>query len=184
MHINTRFIPAGTVICKIFRRPRAYDARNPANETIRRQNPQNGGGQKSSRPLRMLLSIISAALLLPGAGCAVPKQELKKLQDVEYTIVEDRGIPEKLMETIEQKKAAEFKISFENDDGLYMVHGYGEQETGGYSIVIRDLYLTEHALYFDTELLGPKNGSNPQKKPSFPYIVVKTKKYKQNIVFE
>ena len=50
--------------------------------------------------------------------------------------------------------------------------------------MVRDLFLTENALYFDTELLGPENGSDPQKKPSYPYIVVKTKMYKQNIVFE
>ena len=112
------------------------------------------------------------------------KQEPKKLKDIDYTILENRDIPEKLMETSEQKKGAEFKLSFETDQDLYLVHGYGEQETGGYSIVVRDLYLTENALYFDTELLGPKNGSDPPKKPSYPYIVVKTKKYKQNIVFE
>lgn len=217
MHINPKFMPAGTIIHQIFPRLRAYIPQNPVLETIRgrknrivcgvQKNAQTAdgvpkslqtadgvqknvqtadGGPKSIslQLLRVFLSIAISALLLPAAGCAVSKQDAKKLQDVEYTIVEDRGIPEKLMETIERKKEAEFKISFENDDGMYLVHGYGEQETGGYSIAVRDLYLTGNALYFDTELLGPKNGSNPQKKPSFPYIVVKTKKYKQNIVFE
>ncbi len=133
----------------------------------------------------VLLIVIAAALVLAlFSGCAPMKQERKKLKDVDYTILKDREIPEKLAAAIEQKKEAEFKISFETDSDLYLVHGYGEQETGGYSIVVHDLYLTENALYFDTELLGPENGSNPQKKPSYPYIVVKTKKYKQNIVFE
>lgn len=132
-----------------------------------------------------LLSVIAAALALALlSGCAASKQAPKKLKDVDYTILQTRDIPDKLAETIEQKKEAEFKLSFETDQDLYLVHGYGEQETGGYSIVVRDLYLSENALYFDTELLGPKNGSDPPKKPSYPYIVVKTKKYKQNIVFE
>ena len=136
-------------------------------------------------PAITLLAILTFALVLALlSGCMAAKQEPKKLKDVDYTILEDRDIPEKLMETIEQKKEAEFKLSFETDQDLYLVHGDGEQETGGYSIVVRDLYLTENALYFDTELLGPKNGSDPPKKPSYPYIVVKTKKYKQNIVFE
>ena len=117
-------------------------------------------------------------------GCTLSKEAPRKVKDVDYSIVEEQDIPEKLKEAIEEKKAAEFKISFEDEENMYIVHGYGEQETGGYSIMIRDLYLTENALYFDTELLGPENGSNPQKKPSYPYIVVKTKKYKQNIVFE
>lgn len=132
-----------------------------------------------------LLAIIMIALLLAlVSGCTSPAAEKKKLKDVDYTILEERDIPEKLAESIERKKEAEFKLSFETENDLYLVHGYGEQETGGYSIVVRELFLTENALYFDTELLGPENGSNPQKKPSYPYIVVKTKKYKQNIVFE
>lgn len=132
-----------------------------------------------------LLAIIMIALLLAlVSGCTSPAAEKKKLKDVDYTILEERDIPEKLTESIERKKEAEFKLSFETENDLYLVHGYGEQETGGYSIVVRELFLTENALYFDTELLGPENGSNPQKKPSYPYIVVKTKKYKQNIVFE
>lgn len=134
--------------------------------------------------LSLLVIILIALTLALFAGCASSQKEKKKLKDVDYTILEERDIPEKLAESIEQKKEAEFKLSFETESDLYLVHGYGEQETGGYSIVVRDLFLTENALYFDTELLGPSNGSNPQKKPSFPYIVVKTKKYKQNIVFE
>lgn len=146
-------------------------------------------GEKND--LRILLYVITTALLLALlssclSGCALrrQKQEKKKLKDLEYTLVEDNEIPEKLMETIQKKKEAEFKITFESDGSLYLVHGYGEQETGGYSIAVRDLYITEHALYFDTELLGPENGSNPPKKPSYPYIVVKTSHQEQNIVFE
>lgn len=144
-------------------------------------NPHTPKGRICSALFSVTAAALALALL---SACAPSKQERKKLKDVDYTILEERNLPEKLAETIEQKKEAEFKLSFETDDGLYLAHGYGEQETGGYSIVVRDLFLTENALYFDTELLGPENGSNPQKKPSYPYIVVKTKKYKQNIVFE
>ncbi len=137
------------------------------------------------RAFRALLPAVAAALALAlVSGCHRPKKETERLRDVEYTVVEEADVPEKLAEAIEQKKAADFKLSFENKNALYLVRGYGQQETGGYSIVIRDLYLTDHALYFDTELLGPENGSDPQKKPSYPYIVVKTKKQKQNVVFE
>lgn len=141
--------------------------------------------------LAVLVYVIALALVLAFlsglcSGCSLlkTKPDRKKIKDLEYTIVEEHEIPEKLMDTIQEKKEAEFKIAFESDGFLYLVHGYGEQETGGYSIAIRDLYLTERALYFDTELLGPENGSNPQKKPSFPYIVVKTAKQEQNVVFE
>lgn len=151
------------------------------NPRIKKYAPQ----PSRQRSCTALICVIAAALLLAlTSACTTSGPSKKKLKDADYTIVEDSYIPEKLKEVIEQKKEAEFKLSFENNDDLYLVHGYGEQETGGYSIAVRDLYLTENALYFDTELLGPENGSNPQKKPSYPYIVVKTKKYKQNIVFE
>lgn len=151
------------------------------NPRIKKYAPQ----PSRQRSFAALICVIAAALLLAlTSACTASGPSEKKLKDADYTIVEDNYIPEKLREVIEQKKEAEFKLSFENNDDLYLVHGYGEQETGGYSIAVRDLYLTENALYFDTELLGPENGSDPQKKPSYPYIVVKTKKYKQNIVFE
>lgn len=141
---------------------------------------------KNSRrePSGLLISILFAVLLAQLTGCGLEEQKPQKLKDLDYTIVEESEIPQKLMETIEERKEGEFKASFENEDGLYLVHGYGEQETGGYSIVVRNLYLTKQALYFDTELLGPENGSDPPKKPSYPYIVVKTEKQEQNIVFE
>ncbi len=152
----------------------------------RNPKPKSHKPQKQAWPR---WGICAASIFLLAAcafatACALPKQDTERLEDIEYDIVEEHDVPEKLMEEIERKKAAEFKLSFENEDGLYMVHGYGEQETGGYSIVVRDLYLAQNAIYFDTELLGPKNGSNPPKKPSYPYIVVKTKKYMKNIVFK
>ena len=76
-------------------------------------------------PAITLLAILTFALVLALlSGCMAAKQEPKKLKDVDYTILEDRDIPEKLMETIEQKKEAEFKLSFETDQDLYLVHGY------------------------------------------------------------
>ena len=140
--------------------------------------------KKQKKLLPILSAVLAALMLALLTGCTLSKEAPRKVKDVDYSIVEEQDIPEKLKEAIEEKKAAEFKISFEDEENMYFVHCYGEHETGGYSIMIRDLYLTENALYFDTELLGPENGSNPQKKPSYPYIVVKTKKYKQNIVFE
>ncbi len=148
-------------------------------------NPRIKLHTDSTRSSLALISAVAAGILLALlTGCSLSKEEVKKIRDVDYTVIEESDIPEKLLETIEQKKAAEFKLSFENNGDLYIVHGYGEQETGGYSVVVRGCYLTKNALYFDTELLGPEHGSNPQKKPSYPYIVVKTKGYKQNIVFD
>lgn len=84
----------------------------------------------------------------------------------------------------EEKKAADFKMTYKDSKFLYIVRGYGEQETGGYSICIRDLYLTSNAIIFDTELIGPRKGETISKSPSYPYIVVKVELRDENVVFE
>ena len=89
-----------------------------------------------------------------------------------------------LQNDIEEKKAADFKMTYKDSEFLYIVRGYGEQETGGYSICIRNLYLTSNAIIFDTELIGPRKGETISKSPSYPYIVVKVELRDENVVFE
>ena len=118
--------------------------------------------------------------LLPGA--ALRRQT--EVADLDYEIVEEAQIPEEVKAVIEEKKAADFKTTYELDGDLYIVRGYGEQETGGYSICIRDLYLTSNAILFDTELVGPRKGEQVSSGPSYPYIVIKTEKRDESTIFE
>ena len=123
-----------------------------------------------------------AALLF--AGCSVEQTNRTKISDLDYTIVAEADIPEELQNDIEEKKAADFKMTYKDSEFLYIVRGYGEQETGGYSISIRNLYLTSNAVIFDTELIGPHKGETISKSPSYPYIVVKVELRNENVVFE
>ena len=54
----------------------------------------------------------------------------------------DDEIPEELKTIIDQKKTGEFKLTYADQDELYIVVGYGKQLTGGYSIQFPDVYLT------------------------------------------
>lgn len=108
----------------------------------------------------------------------------QKISDLDYTIAAEADISEELQNDIEEKKAADFKMTYKDSEFLYIVRGYGEQETGGYSICIRDLYLTSNAIIFDTELIGPRKGETISKSPSYPYIVVKVELRDENVVFE
>lgn len=128
----------------------------------------------------LLLCLFSGSFF----GCSVEKSSGTKVKDMEYAIVEEADIPEELKTMIEEKKAADFKLTYETEDSMYLVHGYGEQETGGYSICVRDLYLTTNTVLFDTELIGPRKGEQVNASPSFPYIVVVTEKREENIIFE
>lgn len=117
-------------------------------------------------------------------GCSADAEDEGKVRDLEFTVVGDSEVPAELMSTIEQKKANPFKLTYSDDQGLYIVTGYGEQESGGYSIVVDELYLTENAIVFDTELHGPESGENIGSEKSYPYIVVKTEVLENPVVFQ
>lgn len=118
------------------------------------------------------------------SGCSVEATNGTKVADLAYEIVEESDIPEEILTEIEEKKAADFKTSYELDGELYIVRGYGEQETGGYSICIRDCYLTSNAILFDTELVGPRKGEKVSASPSYPYLVIKMENRDESIIFE
>ena len=103
-----------------------------------------------------------------------------------FTVIAEDNIPEELFQAIEEKKTEGFKITYQDKGFVYICMGYGQQETGGYSITVNSLYETDNAVYFDTTLIGPKPGENEGKKvsKSYPYIVVKTEMIDKPVVFE
>ena len=119
-----------------------------------------------------------------AAGCSQIKVKEEKLRDLDYTVVGEDEIPEELKTQIEEKKTADFKMTYEEDEYLYIIRGYGQQDTGGYSIQMEELYLTEKALYFKTTLTGPAEDEIISESKSFPYIVIKTEKQDKIVVFE
>ena len=117
------------------------------------------------------------------AGCT-RNDAPEKLRDLEFTVVGDGEVPEELKNIIGEKQAAPFKLTYSDGQGLYIVQGYGEQETGGYSIAVRQLYLTEDSIVFDAELIGPEKGEDGGTEKSYPYIVVKTELLENPVVFQ
>ena len=129
----------------------------------------------------MLLVLTLAALC---SGCSFSKDEKDKVKDLDFTVVEDVQVPDELKELIEQKKAKDFKLTYSNDEALYIVVGYGEQATGGYSIQVKELYLTDNSIVLDTELIGPEKGEPTGTEKSYPYIVIKTELREEPVVFQ
>lgn len=130
----------------------------------------------------MLMFWVLAVRLL--TGCSVEKEKLERVRDLEFTVETEAGIPQELMKLIEEKKASPFKLTYSDDQNLYIVVGYGEQVTGGYSIAVEDLYLTENSIVIDTELMGPQKGETTGTEPSYPYVVVKTEFLENPVIFQ
>ena len=128
-----------------------------------------------------ILLLVGCIFLL--AGCAMKSSEKIRLRDLDFTVLSEDVIPKELLDVIEERKEEPFELSFKDGKNLYLVVGYGKQETGGYSIVVEDLYLTEEAIYVSTSLLGPDPGQKGTRE-SYPVIVIKTELLDKTILFE
>lgn len=76
------------------------------------------------------------------------------------------------------------KLTYSNSEYLYIVAGYGEQRSGGYSITVDELYLTENSIYIKTTLIGPGADEKVTQAATWPYVVVKTELREEPVVFE
>lgn len=137
---------------------------------------------KRQKTIITLLLIIATIFGL--SGCKKDESEIKKLKDLEFTIVEDANLPGELKEIIDEKKENPFRMHYSNKDSLYIVVGYGKQNSGGYSISVEELFLTDNAIYFDTNLIGPSQDDLVTQGVTYPYIVVKLEFIDKKIVFE
>lgn len=126
------------------------------------------------------MAILTMMLFLAGCG----GQEKGKVRDLDVLILSEDTIPAELKEIIEEKKAQPFQLTYSDRENLYICIGYGKQETGGYSIALNALYLTETEVRVSTTLLGPDVSRQQKKTATYPFIVIKTELVEQPVVFE
>lgn len=118
-------------------------------------------------------------------GCSkIGSEAESSRQKIDFTVVEQREIPEKLMEVIEKNKQDEIRLSYREGESLYLVRGYGQQKTGGYSIAVAECTEDETAIWFDTRLLGPTNQETLSDDPSYPYLVIKMELREKEVMIE
>ena len=92
---------------------------------------------------------------------------------VAFSVEEERTIPAALRQAIKENEAREIRMTFEDGNDLYLIRGYGEQNTGGYSIAVDACTEDEEKLYLTTRLIGPEDAEKQPKDASYPYIVVR-----------
>jgi len=137
------------------------------------------------RRLRVGVLLLMIVITVLGiTGCKTEDTDVKKIKDLEFTVVEDADLPGELKEIIDEKRENPFKLSYSNKDYLYIVVGYGKQNSGGYSISVDDLYLTSNAIYMDTNLIGPTQDDLVTQGVTYPYVVVKLEFLDKSVVFE
>lgn len=115
-------------------------------------------------------------------GCT--KVSTKSGRSYDFTVVPGKDVPAELVTQIEKHKVNPFSLSMTDQGYLYIAVGYGEQETGGYSIRVEYLKERGEDLAIGTSLVGSKEGQVVKGKKSYPYIVVKTEEIDKNVVYE
>lgn len=134
----------------------------------------------------VISALILSILIISGLqGCEfkiVPQEQEKK--ELEFVIVSEECIPEPVAILIEGRKEEEMKLTYVDGKDRYLIIGYGKQNTGGYSISIKDLYATENAIYVDTCLMGPAKKNKMKEVPSYPFIVLQIWEMGLPVVFQ
>ena len=124
--------------------------------------------RKVRHPIYLLLSVM---LLLFLSGCNVKKEDGEKVRDLEFTV-------------LAEKRTQPFKMTFTDEQNLYIAVGYGPQQTGGYSIQVEELYLTDNAIVLDTELMGPGKEEAVAPETSYPTIIIRTELLENPVIFK
>ena len=108
------------------------------------------------------------------AGCRIQKLDTGKVRDLDYTVMDETEIPEEMREQIERAKERPFLYTYADKGDLYIARGYGLQETGGYKILVSELYESRNAIICRTTLMGPEPDEKVTDQPSGPYLVIRT----------
>ena len=112
------------------------------------------------------------------SGCITRIEKEQKRKDLEYILIDQEHLPEEML----KKKAFHFVYS---DQGkTYLAEGYGACPTTGYTIEVKKLYETEHAVCLNTSLMGPATGEETKEITTFPYIVVEISETEKEVMFD
>lgn len=141
-------------------------------------------GIKKPMGLKVICCGLLMVCMLLLTGCTMLSDEKIKLRDLEFTVLSEDKIPEQLKTIIEERKSEPFQITYTDNNNLFICIGYGEQKTGGYSIAVNELYLTDTNICVSTSLLGPDASEKSKKTASYPYIVIKTEYLEHTVLFE
>ena len=129
--------------------------------------------------LTMLIFFLTAL-----TGCKVEESNEKKIKDLEYTVCDESKLPDELVNLINEKKKEPFKLTYRTKDYLYIVVGYGAQDRTDLNVIMTELYLTENAIFVDTDLTSTGSARLKDNLVSYPWIAVKCELYDVQVNFK
>lgn len=117
-------------------------------------------------------------------GCSMFDTSDKKISDMDFTVADAEELPEEIRTMIEERKNKAFQMAYHDGTYSYIIVGYGQQETSGYSIQVNDVYQGETGIWVDTDLIGPEKSEATEAVASYPFVVIKIEGVDQTIRFK
>ena len=114
--------------------------------------------------IKMFLTVIAVTMLLSGCSFGTIEEEIKEAGKKEMWI--------------------SYADTGKEETYLYVVRGYGTQQTTGYSIEVNACYETVDTVVIRTTLQGPEKKEKIHKKKTYPYIVIKMPYTEKQIIYE
>ena len=133
---------------------------------------------------KVMLILLPLIMALTFAACTAEKVASEKIRDIDFTVVEDKNIPEEFQMMISERESTVLKLTYADQGELYIAEGYGAQPTSGYSIEVKECFETENAIYVHTNLIGPSKEEKITETETYPYIVIKMEFIDKNVVFQ
>ena len=136
--------------------------------------------------MKRILTIVGlTVLLLPVLfGCGKKEDDRSGRSEVDFEVVPKEELPAPLAEAVEENKKDEIRMTYMDGEDLYLIRGYGEQATGGYSISVLECSEDEEKVYLDTRLLGPENPDEISRDPSYPYLALRIDMRDKEVVLQ
>lgn len=131
-----------------------------------------------------LLVMLGVFLLAALTACQFEETKEKKVKDLDYTVCDESKLPAELKDIIQEKRKEPFKLTYRTKDYLYIVVGYGAQDRMDLNVVMKELYLTENAIFVDTDMISEENKTLEDNKVTYPWIAVKCELYDLEVNFK
>lgn len=155
------------------------ERRQTVNETAQKSRINLPLNRKS---VKACVGAAAIFIIIIGMTIRGTNQTRDPYPEIEFTVVGVSQQPDALKDIIAERctETRPFEFSYTLGESLYIAVGYGEQPGRGYSIIVDSFYETEDCLVICTTLIEP--GENATKKPSYPYVVVKTENRQDKMV--
>ncbi len=132
--------------------------------------------------LKTVIAVMLIVVMSGISGCSVERGRKNNNKEVDYTIVKSQDIPEQLKSQIDMKMRDEFDITYSDGNSMYIVSGYGEVPTGGYSITVEELVMDKDNINVRTKLHAPEENNDVVQEFSCPYVVIKLEDSDKKVV--